>query len=183
MLAVSAGRVLASAVDLEFNTREGVVRQRLDRCAAAPFELDCSPVRNFPSFRGQRNYPGLWWFATTGTHVGHESWVERDQLMALDADPTSLVCYLNHFGFTGLTAPGMLLTTSCDAATGLLSWSTFGRLTGSRAPTVRCLIDQRRLVKPWAGITAVSALLIRAAGELALAVGLSASTSIAHAFG
>ena len=51
------------------------------------FELDCSPVRNFPSFRGQRNFPGLWWFATTGAHVGHESWVERDQLMALDADP------------------------------------------------------------------------------------------------
>ncbi|SLJ77284.1 TnsA endonuclease N terminal protein [Mycobacteroides abscessus subsp. abscessus] len=44
-------------------------------------------MRNFPSFRGQRNFPGLWWFATTGTHVGHESWVERDQLMALDADP------------------------------------------------------------------------------------------------
>lgn len=84
---MSAGRVVASAVDLEFNTREGCVRQRLDRCAAAQFELDCSPVRNFPSFRGQRNYPGLWWFATTGTHVGHESWVERDQLMALDADP------------------------------------------------------------------------------------------------
>jgi hypothetical protein len=30
----------------------------------------------------------LWWFATTGAHVGHESWVERDQLMALDADPS-----------------------------------------------------------------------------------------------
>jgi hypothetical protein len=29
----------------------------------------------------------LGWFATTGEHVGHESWVERDQLMALDADP------------------------------------------------------------------------------------------------
>jgi len=72
---------------LEFNTRQGCVRQRLDRCAAVQFELDCSPVRAFPSFRGQRNYPGLWWFATTGTHVGHESWVERDQLMALDADP------------------------------------------------------------------------------------------------
>lgn len=39
------------------------------------------------SFRGQRNRPGLWWFATTGEHVGHESWLERDRLMALDADP------------------------------------------------------------------------------------------------
>lgn len=70
---MSAGRVVASAVDLEFNTRDGFVRQRLNRCAAAQFELECSPVRNFPSFRGQRNYPGLWWFATTGTHVGCRS--------------------------------------------------------------------------------------------------------------
>ena len=85
--AISAGPGVASAVDLEFNTREGCTRQSLDRCAATRFELDCSPVRNFPSFRGQRNFPGLWWFATTGAHVGHESWVERDQLMALDADP------------------------------------------------------------------------------------------------
>ena len=73
--AVSAGPGVASAVDLEFNTREGCTRQSLDRCAATRFELDCSPVRNFPSFRGQRNFPGLWWFATTGAHVGHESWV------------------------------------------------------------------------------------------------------------
>jgi hypothetical protein len=46
-----------------------------------------APVRRFASFRGQRNRPGLWWFATTGEHVGHESWLERDRLMALDADP------------------------------------------------------------------------------------------------
>jgi hypothetical protein len=36
---------------------------------------------------GQRNRPGLWWFSSTGEHVGHESWLERDRLMALDADP------------------------------------------------------------------------------------------------
>lgn len=46
------------------------------------------PVRGFPSFRGQRSFPGLWWLATTGEHVGDESWLERDQLMALDADPS-----------------------------------------------------------------------------------------------
>jgi hypothetical protein len=46
-----------------------------------------APVRGFASFRGQRNRPGLWWFATTGEHVGHESWLERDRLMVLDADP------------------------------------------------------------------------------------------------
>ncbi len=46
-----------------------------------------APVRGFATFRGQRNRPGLWWFATTGEHVGHESWLARDRLMALDADP------------------------------------------------------------------------------------------------
>jgi hypothetical protein len=45
------------------------------------------PVRGFASFRGQRNWPRWWWFSRTGTHVGYESWVERDALMALDADP------------------------------------------------------------------------------------------------
>ena len=34
----------------------------------------------------ERNRPGLWWFSGTGEHVGHESWLERDRLMALDAD-------------------------------------------------------------------------------------------------
>lgn len=36
-----------------------------------------SPVRSFGSFRGQRSFQGSWWFATTGEHVGFESWVER----------------------------------------------------------------------------------------------------------
>ncbi|WP_198036893.1 TnsA-like heteromeric transposase endonuclease subunit [Nocardia sp. BMG51109] len=31
-------------------------------------------------------FPGWWWFATTGEHVGYESWLERDHLIALDAD-------------------------------------------------------------------------------------------------
>lgn len=60
----------------------------LAECAAVAFELECSPVRGFPSFRGQRNYSGLWWFSTTREHVGYESWSERDHLMALDADPS-----------------------------------------------------------------------------------------------
>lgn len=64
----------------------GVRREPLSRCWSVAFE-HASPVRGFPSHRGQRNWPGLWWFASTGEHVGYESWVERDQLMALDADP------------------------------------------------------------------------------------------------
>ena len=46
-----------------------------------------SPVRSFGPFRGQRSFQGSWWFATTGEHVGFESWVERDAVMLLDFDP------------------------------------------------------------------------------------------------
>ena len=46
-----------------------------------------SRVRSFGSFRGQRSFQGSWWFATTGEHVGFESWVERDAVMLLDFDP------------------------------------------------------------------------------------------------
>ncbi len=45
------------------------------------------PVREFRWARGQRHMPGLWWSATTGGHVGYESWLERDHLMLLDFDP------------------------------------------------------------------------------------------------
>lgn len=45
------------------------------------------PVRSFGSFRGQRSFQGSWWFATTGEHVGFESWAERDTVMLLDFDP------------------------------------------------------------------------------------------------
>ena len=44
------------------------------------------PWRGFPSFRGQSNFPGWWWSATTGRHVGYESWLERDHVMLLDFD-------------------------------------------------------------------------------------------------
>jgi hypothetical protein len=47
----------------------------------------CLPVRRFRSRRGQRHLSGLWWSATTGGHVGFESWLERDHLLALDFDP------------------------------------------------------------------------------------------------
>lgn len=45
------------------------------------------PVRGFPSYRGQRHFPGLYWSATTGGHVGFESWLERDHAMLLDFTP------------------------------------------------------------------------------------------------
>jgi hypothetical protein len=41
----------------------------------------------FPHYKGQRHFPGRWWSATMGGHVGYESWLERDHLMMLDFDP------------------------------------------------------------------------------------------------
>ncbi|WP_224273675.1 TnsA-like heteromeric transposase endonuclease subunit [Nocardioides lacusdianchii] len=45
------------------------------------------PVRTPRAFKGQRNFAGSWWFATTRTHVAFESWLERDHLMLLDFAP------------------------------------------------------------------------------------------------
>ena len=76
-----------TGVEVEFAGADGVMcRGPLSGCWNLAFER-VAPVRGFASFRGQRNRPGLWWFATTGEHVGHESWLERDRLMVLDADP------------------------------------------------------------------------------------------------
>lgn len=44
-------------------------------------------VRTFLSYRGQRNFPGWYWAATSGELVGFESWVELGHLMRLDSEP------------------------------------------------------------------------------------------------
>src|SRR5260370_41374843 len=46
------------------------------------------PGRRFPSRKGQRHLSGLWWSATTGGHVGVESWLERGHVLHLDFDPS-----------------------------------------------------------------------------------------------
>ncbi len=61
-------------------------RMPLAEAAGVRFE-DCLPVRSFPSFKGQRSFPGLWRSSTMGRHVGFESWLERDHAMLLDFDP------------------------------------------------------------------------------------------------
>jgi hypothetical protein len=44
------------------------------------------PIRRFYSWKGKRNYEGLWWSSTTGTHIGFESLLERDALTIADFD-------------------------------------------------------------------------------------------------
>jgi hypothetical protein len=74
-------------VDLSYVDVLGVERRDdFDRLAGVLFE-NAAPYRSFPSFKGQRNYPGLWWSATMGRHVGFESWLERDTAMLMDFDP------------------------------------------------------------------------------------------------
>ncbi len=62
-------------------------RATLDEIAALPFE-DFLPYRQAPSYRGQRNIPGLYYFASNGEHVVYERRI-RDMrtLIMLDFDP------------------------------------------------------------------------------------------------
>src|SRR5438094_8420682 len=68
-------------------TPDGVAkRMALTEACPVPFESEL-PVRRFRSRKGQRHLSGLWWSATTGRHVGFESWLERDHLALLDFNP------------------------------------------------------------------------------------------------
>ena len=64
-----------------------VHRMPLARVWEMPLERSL-PVRRFTSRKGQRHLSGLWWSATTGGHVGFESWLERDHVLHLDFDPS-----------------------------------------------------------------------------------------------
>jgi hypothetical protein len=73
-------------VEVSWADREGRrCAAGLESVAGVAFE-DALPVREFVSYRRQRHFPGLWWLAKTGRHVGYESWLERDHLMVLDSD-------------------------------------------------------------------------------------------------
>ena len=90
-VAVAAGEVGRALrwdrVEAEYvDPGRGRERARLAVCWPLRFER-MSPVPGFASFRGQRNWPGWWWFSRTGEHVGHESWLGRDvhgRLLARD---------------------------------------------------------------------------------------------------
>lgn len=56
-----------------------------DSLASVALE-EALPIREFFSWRGKRNYEGVWWSSTTRRHVGFESLLEREFLMAADFD-------------------------------------------------------------------------------------------------
>jgi hypothetical protein len=72
---------------LEFQVAGGGwERGPLSSCGGVRFE-EALPVRPFRFEKGLRSFAGWWYFATTGAHVGFESWLERDHLMLMDFDP------------------------------------------------------------------------------------------------
>ncbi|MEE1819687.1 TnsA-like heteromeric transposase endonuclease subunit [Streptomyces sp. SP18ES09] len=74
------------AFDLGF-VEDGVqVRRSLALCWGFPFE-GVKPVRPFRWPKGGKSFAGWYFCATTGEHIGYESWLERDRLILLDADP------------------------------------------------------------------------------------------------
>ncbi|MET9530858.1 TnsA-like heteromeric transposase endonuclease subunit [Streptomyces sp. NPDC006649] len=72
--------------EVSWRDEEGEHRLPLADAVSVEFETG-RPVRGFPSYRGQRHFPGLYWSSTTGRHVGFESWLERDHAMLLDFTP------------------------------------------------------------------------------------------------
>ncbi len=76
-----------TSFEIEFAESIGGTRRGpLAQLWSVPFE-QVRPVRTFPSFRGQRSFPGLYYAATMDAHVGFESWAERNVAMMLDFDP------------------------------------------------------------------------------------------------
>lgn len=63
----------------------GVLHRSLADCATFGFE-QVKSVRGFRWSRSERHFSGWYWAATTGSHVGYESWLERDRLILLDFD-------------------------------------------------------------------------------------------------
>ncbi|MFF1377745.1 hypothetical protein [Streptomyces sp. NPDC058308] len=75
-----------SDFDLAWLEHGDEVRKPLGYAADVAFE-DVAPVRDFPTYRGQRHFPWLYWSATMGRRVGFESWLERDHAILTDFDP------------------------------------------------------------------------------------------------
>lgn len=83
---MKTGHVAAEHFEIGWRDDEGEHRRPLADVVSVEFEAG-RPVRGFPSYRGQRHFPGLYWSSTTGGHVGFESWLERDHAMLLDFTP------------------------------------------------------------------------------------------------
>lgn len=86
--------------EVRFLTADDWVSSTLGKVDAAAVVAG-QPVRSFPTYKGQQNYPGLLWTATTGRLVGYESLLERDRLWLADFDPAVRAISGQPFWLTG----------------------------------------------------------------------------------
>jgi hypothetical protein len=85
--AAAAAGAADARFTMEFRTAGGAwQRGPLMSCLETRFERVLQ-AREFRFEKGLRNFAGWWYFATTDSHVGFESWLERDHLMLMDFDP------------------------------------------------------------------------------------------------
>ena len=82
-----AAHAAGERFSVEFQVADGSwQREPLSSCHGTRFE-EVLPSRPFRFEKGLQSFAGWWYFAKTGTHVGFESWLERDHLMLMDFDP------------------------------------------------------------------------------------------------
>lgn len=136
--------VLADAADLaaetvsaevSWVTSEGLAeRLPLGEAAAVAFENGL-PVRRLTARKGQRHLSGRWWCATTSSHVGFESWLERDHVMLLDFDAAVVGIAAQPFWLSWLNASGSMVRHAPDY---------FARRSDGSAVVVDCRPVDRR---------------------------------------
>ncbi|MGW7005561.1 TnsA-like heteromeric transposase endonuclease subunit [Streptomyces sp. NPDC054933] len=123
------------------------LRRRLPDVWAVRFE-DIAPVRAFASYRGQRNLSGLWWSSTASSHIGYESWLERDHLMLLDFDPAVVGLSSQPFCLFWSAANGKPVSHAPDY---------FARREDGSAIVIDCRPAERRRARDWAKFEATQA--------------------------
>jgi hypothetical protein len=83
----AAARADTAGARFELGLVDGAGAERRTALSSGVRLEDGAPVRSFSWSKGLTHFPGWWWCATMGRHVGYESWLERDHLMLLDFDP------------------------------------------------------------------------------------------------
>lgn len=76
-------------VEVVYKSAAGVRSIELDQLTVDHI-WECEPVRGFASYRGQKNYPGLYWSATNGSLVAYESLLELECLRLVDAKTSTI---------------------------------------------------------------------------------------------
>ena len=76
-----------SDVEVGWRLEDGTERRRPWRSVSTDELAAATPWRTFRWYTGQKHYSGLYWSATTRTHVAYESRLELARLLYADFDP------------------------------------------------------------------------------------------------